>query len=122
MTVIDTSTAWFNIVEVTCFDLDEAKRENIEYIDKLSARIRQLFNQTRLCSYPCLHKVVFDNVSEFKQYFTPLIKDFTIMPICTSIKNPHSNALTECIHQVFYNMIVTKDLDRNFYDYIDPWG
>ena len=27
----------------------------------------------------------------------------------------------EQVHQVIYNVIVTKDLDRKFFDYIYPW-
>ena len=37
-------------------------------------------------------------------------------------KKPQSNAMLECIHQVIYNMFVTKDIDRKVYDYIDTWG
>ena len=53
-----------------------------------------------------------DNSYEFKKYFTLLLNKYPIMPICTSIKNPHYNVTVECIHQVIYNIIVTRDLDE----------
>ena len=87
MTIIDPTKGWFAIVEAPCFDLYELARVNRVYIKKLSARVIQLFNQTQLLWYPCPCEVVFDNVSYFKQYFTFLLKHFSIMPICISIKN-----------------------------------
>ena len=69
-----------------------------------------------------LVKVVFDNGSKFKRYFTALLKECLITPICTFVKNLHSNAPVEHIHQGIYNIIVTKYIDRELYDYIDPWG
>jgi hypothetical protein len=122
MTMIDPSTGWFEIVQVPYYDLDEIKMDNREYIDKTSARISQLFNQTWLSRYPRPRRVVFDNGSEFKRDFVPLLKDFDIKPVLTSIKNPQSNAPVERVHQVLHNMIVTKDLDGRVFDYIDPWG
>ena len=64
---------------------------------------------------------MFDNESEFKQDFTPLLKDFDIKPVLTSIKNPRANAPVKQVNQVILNMLVTKDLDNKVFDYIDPW-
>ena len=122
MTFIDPSTGWFEIAQVPYFDMDNVKIGDTEYIDKTSARISQLFNNTWLSRYPRPHRVVFDNGSEFKRDFVPLLKDFDIKPVLTSIKNPQSNAPVERVHQVLHNMIVTKDLDGRTFDYIDPWG
>ena len=72
--------------------------------------------------YPRPRKVVFDNGSEFKRDFVPLLKDFDIKPTLTSIKNPQSNAPVERVHQVLFHMFVTKDLSNRVFDYIDPWG
>ena len=30
--------------------------------------------------------------------------------------------MVEKVHQVIYNVLATKGLDNNFFDYIDPWG
>ena len=122
MTFIDPSTGWFEIAQVPYFDIDNVKIGDTEYIDKTSARISQLFNNTWLSRYPRPHRVVFDNGSEFKRDFVPLLKDFDVKPVLTSIKNPQSNAPVERVHQVLHNMIVTKDLDGRTFDYIDPWG
>ena len=65
---------------------------------------------------------MFDISSEFKQDFTPLLKDFYIKPVLTSVKNPQANAPVERVHQVILNMLVTKDLDNKVFNYIDPWG
>ena len=113
--MVDHATGWFEIFEFLCFDLNEVARGNSEYIEKLSAGISQLFNQTWLCSQPRTHEVVFENGSEFNQDFPPLLKDFSITPICTSIENTQSNAPVKRIHQMIYKK-TTKDIDIKVYD------
>ena len=81
-----------------------------------------MYNNTWLCRYPRPRKFVFDNGSEFKRYFTTLLKDFNIKPVLTSVKKPQANAPVERVHQVILNMLVTKDLDKKVFDYIYPWG
>ena len=116
MTMIDPATGWFDIFKIQTFDLDEVMAGNDEYIDKSSVRIIQLFYNTWLCRYPHPHKVVFDNGSEFKRDFTPLLKDFNIKPVLISVKNPQSNAMVEQVHQVILNMLVIKYLDNKVFD------
>ena len=65
---------------------------------------------------------MFDNGPEFKQYFTPLLKDSNIKPILNLVNKPQANAPVERVHQVILNMLVTKDLDKRVFGYIDPWG
>ena len=65
---------------------------------------------------------MFDKGSEFKRYFTPLLKDFDIKPVLTSVKNPQANALVEIVHKVILNMLVTNDLDNKVFNNIDPCG
>ena len=38
------------------------------------------------------------------------------------INNPQANALVEQVHQLIYNMLVTKDIDNKVFNYIYPWG
>ena len=57
---------WFKILNIPTFELDEVMAGNDEYIDKSSARVSQMFNNTCICRYPRPKKVVFDNGSEFK--------------------------------------------------------
>ena len=56
--------------------------KNNGYVDKLSVRISQCFSSNLwLSRYPRpIEQVVYDNGSEFKKDFQPLIKDF-IKPI-----------------------------------------
>ena len=65
---------------------------------------------------------MFDNGSEFKQDFTPLLNDFNIKTVLTLINNPQANSPVDQLHQVILNMLVTKDLDNKVFNYIDPWG
>ena len=39
-----------------------------------------------------------------------------------TIKYPQDNAPVERVHQLISNMIVTKDLAKNYFSYIDTWG
>ena len=65
---------------------------------------------------------MFDNGSEFKKDFVPLLKDWSIKPQPTTIKNPQSNSPVERIHQVLRNMFLTKNFPEHTFDYIDPFG
>jgi len=38
------------------------------------------------------------------------------------IQNLQANAPVERIHQVVRNMLLTRDLNNQVFDYIDPWG
>ena len=121
--MIDPVTGWFEIVEVPSFIIDDLKNKTTqEAIDKSSARVSRLFDQTWLSRYPRPKKVVFDNGSEFKKDFVPLLKDWSIRPQCTTIKNPQSNSPIERIHQVLRHMLLTKNLKEKIFDYIDPFG
>ena len=122
MTFIDPATGWFEIAEVPYYDIDDIKKGNRQAIDKTSARISLLFDKVWLSRYPRPSKVVFDNGSEFKKDFIPLLQDFAIKPKCTTIKNPQSNAPVERVHQVIGNMFITEGLDTKIFDLIDPWG
>ena len=122
MTKIEPATGWIRIFEIPTFNLDEVTAGNDEYIDKSYARVRQSFNNTWICRYPRPCKVLFDNGSEFKWYFTPLLKYFDIKPVLTTIKNPQANAPVERVHQVILNMLVIKYIDKKVFDHIESWG
>ena len=112
MTFIDPATGWFEIAE-------------LPNKEKSSARISQLFNNTWLARYPRLRKVIFDNGSEFKKDFLPLLHDLAIKPTPASVKNPQANAILERVHQVLDDMLRTKELQKHTFDeidQIDPWS
>jgi hypothetical protein len=52
MTMVDPATGWFEIVEVPYYSIEDVKKDEQNYIDKSSARISRLFNQTWLSRYP----------------------------------------------------------------------
>jgi hypothetical protein len=52
MTMVDPATGWFEIVEVPYYSIEDVKKDEQNYIDKSSARISKLFNQTWLSHYP----------------------------------------------------------------------
>ena len=51
-----------------------------------------------------------------------LLKDFDNKPRPTTVENPQGNSPVEIIFQVVHDMINTKELDKLFFDYINPWG
>ena len=123
MTMIDPVTGWFEIVEVPNYIVEDIENKTTrETVDKTSARISRLFDQVWLSRYPRPRKVIFDNGSEFKKDFVPLLKDWSIKPKATTIKNPQSNSPVERIHQVIHHMFTTKNLRKQTFDYIDPFG
>ena len=63
MTFIDPATGWFEVTEVPLED-------------QTSARISRLCDMVWLSRYPRSKKVLYDNGSEFKRHFQPLLKTF----------------------------------------------
>ena len=59
---------------------------NDKYIDKLSDRVSQFFNNIFLADTPVHAKSCLENGSDFKQDFTPLLNDSDIKPVLTTIK------------------------------------
>jgi hypothetical protein len=55
--------------------------------------------------------LIFNNGSEFKLHFRALCTTYGVKHNPTSIKNPTVNAILECIHAVFTNMLHTAELD-----------
>ena len=92
-----------------------------EYIYKSPARVIQLFKKKCICIYLRPRQVVFDNIFEFKQDVTLLLKDFDIKPILTIFLKTQYNAPLERVNQVLLNMLATKVLDKKVLNHIDPW-
>ena len=104
------------------YNLNEFMVGHHEYIDSSSARLSQLFNITWLSRNLHPHKVMFDNESDFKRYFTPFLKDFDIKNVLTTIKTPQTNTPVEWVHWVILHTLATKYLDNKVFEYINPWG
>ena len=87
--MLDPVTGWFEIVEVSNYIITDLQtKSKSESVDKTSTQISRLFDKTWLARYSCPNKVVFDNGSEFKKDFVHFLKDWSIKPKCTTIKNP----------------------------------
>ena len=76
-----------------------------------------MFNHTRLCIYPIPEKFVFYYGTGLRG-FVPLLNCLSIKPFFITLKNPQSNASVEKVHQIMYDIIVTKDLGNKVFDYI----
>ena len=63
---------------------------------------------------PC--EVLFDNGYEFKRDFSTFIKYIPIKHICPIVKNPQYSDLVDFVHQVKYNIPVTKYLGKNSFN------
>ncbi len=55
--------------------------------------------------------MIYDNGSEFKLHFRDLCKTYGVKRKLISIKNPQANAILECMHAVFTNMLHTAKLN-----------
>ena len=69
---------------------------------------------------PC--NVIFNNGSESKRNFIPLLKYVYVKPTCTAIKNPQENAILERTQQVVNSILKTKDIANFIFDAIAPWS
>jgi hypothetical protein len=123
LSMIDPTTNWFKIVELPTVRVmvpkgDKGKKatcldyaENAEIFDKTSAQISNLVYRCWFSRYPCCRYMIYDNGSEFKLHFCALCKTYGVKRKLTSIKNPQANAILECTHAVFTNMLRTAQLD-----------
>jgi hypothetical protein len=76
--------------------------------NKTAKHICDKFTQSWLCQYPrpvrCLH----DKGGEFiGQNFQWLLEIFSIKDVCSTSKNPQSNAICERMHQTVNNVLGT---------------
>jgi hypothetical protein len=93
---------------LTCIDTALNLVELIRIDNKIAKHIRDKFTQSWLCWYPhpvqCLH----DKGGEIiGQNFQWLLKIFSIKDVCSTSKNPQSNAICERMHQTLTNVLRT---------------
>jgi hypothetical protein len=85
-----------NLVELICIDKKTAKH------------IRDKFTQSWLCQYPCPVRCLHDKGGEFiGQNFQGLLEIFSVKDVCSTRKNPQSNAICERMHQTVTNVLRT---------------
>ncbi len=93
---------------MTCIDTALNLVELIRIDNKTAKHIPDKFTQRCLCRYPrpvqCLH----DKGGEFiGQNFQWLLEIFSIKNVCSTSKNPQSNAICERMHQTVNNVLRT---------------
>jgi transposase InsO family protein len=102
----DPTTGWFELQQ---------------YDDKQSITVANTIEQDWFSRYPWPTQVTFDRGSKFIcQDFQKMIKEacgVKAKPI--PVRNPHSNAIVERIHQVIGNIFCTFELENNYLDGLD---
>jgi hypothetical protein len=74
-------------------------------------KISNLVYKCWFTTYSCCQYLIHDNGSEFKLHFHAQCATYGKKRKPTSIKNSTANAILECIHAVFTNMLRTAKLD-----------
>jgi hypothetical protein len=93
LTCIDTAS---NLVKLICID------------NKTAKHIHDKFTQSWLCGYPRPVRCLYDKGGEFiGQNFQLLLEIFSIKDVCSTSKNPQSNAICERMHQTVTNVLRT---------------
>jgi hypothetical protein len=121
--MIDPATSWFEIVELptvrvtvpkggegkkaTCLD----HTKDAEIFDKTSVQTSNLVYKCWFSRYPCCCYMIYNDGSEFRLHFHDLCKTYGVKHKPTSIKNPQGDAILECMHAVFTNMLCTAKLN-----------
>eukprot|EP00804_Cyclotella_cryptica_P005998 CCRYP_000245-RA/>CCRYP_000245-RA protein AED:0.34 eAED:0.60 QI:0/-1/0/1/-1/1/1/0/286 len=126
VTMINSATSWFKIVELLVSQLQEldtptgtkgqrSKDTHVQtkqpYFDKTSATVGNLINRTCFSRYPHSQYIIYDNGSEFKLHFETLCDSHGLKRKPTSIRNPQANAILEWVHQTIMAMLCTANLD-----------
>ena len=93
---------------LTCIDTASNLVELVRIDNKTAEHIRDKFAQTWLCRYPRPIRCVHDKGGEFiGREFQWLLELFSIKDVCSTSKNPQSNAICERMHQTVENVLRT---------------
>ena len=91
---------------LTCIDTATNLVELVRIDTKTAEHIRHKFAQTWLCRYPRPIRCVHDKGGEFiGREFQWLLELFSIKDVCSTSKNPQSNAICERMHQTVENVL-----------------
>jgi hypothetical protein len=93
LTIIDKGTGWPELIAIH---------------NKTSYHVAISFDSEWLCRYPRPYRVVYDNGAEFTgQEFQELLESYGIKPVATTVRNPRSNGVIECVHLTMGDMLRT---------------
>ena len=56
----------------------------------------------------------------FQNILNSFAKLFFHKPVLVTVKHSQANTMVDQVHQVIYNMLVTKDLDKNSFNIYIP--
>jgi hypothetical protein len=91
LTIIDKATGWPEFIAIR---------------KKSSHHIALLFDSNWLCRYPRPARVFFDNGTEcVGQEFQEMLESYGIKPVNTTVRNPKSNGVIECVHLIMGDML-----------------
>ncbi len=91
---------------LTCIDMASNLVKLIRIDNKTAKQIRDKFTQSWLCGYPCPVQCLHDRGGEFiRQNFQWLLEIFSINDVCSTGKNPQSNAICERMHKTVTNVL-----------------
>jgi len=91
---------------LTAIDTDTNLVKLIRVDDKYSETIARKYAQCWLSHYPWLQRCIHNPGGEFTEPdFQTLLENCHIKDVCTSAKNPQSNALCERMHQTVGNVL-----------------
>eukprot|EP00956_Cyclotella_meneghiniana_P002840 scaffold3364_cov52-Cyclotella_meneghiniana.AAC.1 len=93
---------------LTCIDTASNLVELVRIDNKTAEHVRDKFAQTWLCRYPRPIRCVHDKGGEFiGREFQWLLELLSIKDVCSTSKNPQSNAICERMHQTVENVLRT---------------
>jgi hypothetical protein len=93
---------------LTCIDMALNLVKLIRIDNETAKHIRDKFTQSWLYQYPCPVQCLHDKGGEFTgQNFQWLLEIFSIKDVCSTSKNPQSNAICERMHQTVTNVLRT---------------
>jgi hypothetical protein len=93
---------------LTCIDTSSNLVKLIRVDNKTAEHIRDKFTQSWLCQYPCPVQCLHDKGCEFiGQNFQWPLEILYIKDVCSTSKNPQSNAICERMHRTIANVLRT---------------
>jgi hypothetical protein len=107
ITMIDTATSWFEIVELLVTDLQQTAipkgmgqrgtptHDKNPYFEKSSAMVGNLVNKTWFSRYPRSQSIVYNNGIKFKLHFQTLCDTYGLKRKPTRVMNTQANAILE---------------------------
>jgi transposase InsO family protein len=104
--MIDPVTGWFEMAPIP---------------NKTEPEVADIAERTWFTRYPLPQRITFNRGTEFMAEFTKMCRnDYGLKRKPITTRNPQSNAIIECIHQMTGNIIRTFDVTTINKD--DPWS